>query len=169
VPFVNIHPLDTRTGIEDVDNVLDAIADANIQGQRDLINFITASCTLAEGLGGPPKCRESEKEGTEVEVLPFLGGEGIFLRRDESVEWGGVEAVAIYSIYRVSENVRAEEYYPAGEYAIMFSAPANRPLVSVRVGDGGIVRVDHLFDTSPEALNSILEREAADVILAPIP
>jgi hypothetical protein len=37
------------------------------------------------------------------------------------------------------------------------------------VGDGGIVRVDHLFDTSPEALNSILEREAADVILAPIP
>ena len=166
-PVADFYLLDTRTGIEEIDTVLDAIAHADVQRQRDLINFITAPCTFAEGLGGPPKCRQAETEGTELEVLPFLGGEGTFLRRDESVEWGGVEALALYAIYRVSENVNQEEYYPAGEYAVMFIAPSNRPAISVRVNEGGIVRIDHIFDTSPEALNAIIEREAAEVILAP--
>lgn len=167
--LAELHPLDTRTGIEEIDTVLDAIAHADVQRQRELINFTTAPCTFADGLGGPPKCRQAETEGTKVEVLSFLGGEGTFLRRDESVEWGGVDAMALYAIYRVSENVNEEEYYPAGEYAIMFIAALNRPAISVRVSDGGIVRIDHIFDTAPEALNAIIEREAAEVILAPNP
>lgn len=165
---LDFHPLDTRTGIEEIDVVLDAIANADIKKQRALINYTTAPCTFAEGLGGPPKCREAETEGTEVKVLPFLGPEGSYLREDESIEWGGVQATAIYAIYRVSENVKVEQYNPAGEYAIIFVRSAHWPAVSVRVHDGGIARVDYLFDASPEALNAIIEREVSEVILAPI-
>ena len=163
----DFYPLDTRTGIGAIDTVLDAIAFSDLQKQRALINFLTAPCTFADGLGGPPKCRQAETEGTEVEVLPFIGGEGTFLRRDESVEWGGIDALGLYAIYRVSEGTPVEEYYPAGDYAIIFAAPDNRPAPVVRVNDGGIVRVDFLFDTSLEALNAMIARESAEIILTP--
>ena len=71
-------------------------------------------------------------------------------------------------IYRVSAAVQSEQYYPVGEVAIIFVAPENRPAVSLRVSEGGIVRVDHIFETSPESLEAILEREASEVILAPV-
>ena len=54
------------------------------------------------------------------------------------------------------------------EIAVIFVAPENKPAVSLRLSEGGIVRVDHIFDTSPESLEAILQREAAELILAPI-
>ena len=39
--------------------------------------------------------------------------------------------------------------------------------MSLRVEDHGIVRVDNLFDGSPEVLDAMVEREASEVILAP--
>ena len=163
----NFHPLDTRTGIGEIDTVLAAIEARDLEELRSLIRYTIAPCTFADGLGGPPKCRAAETEGTELEVLPFMGGEGTFLRRDESIEWGGVDVTALYAIYRVSEDVNVEEYSPPGEYAIVFIGFENRPAASVRVGDGGIVRIDYIFDPSPASLNAILEREASEVILAP--
>jgi hypothetical protein len=81
------HPLETRVGIEEIDNVLGAVASGDVQLLRSLVNFTTAKCTLREGLGGPPKCREGEAEATSVEVLPFMGGEGSFIREDEIENW----------------------------------------------------------------------------------
>ena len=169
MPFAQkYHPLDTRVGIEEIDNVINAVASNDLGRLRSLVNFTTAKCTLLEGLGGPPKCRNGEAEGTPVEVLPFLGSEGSFIRKDEIKIWQGIEVSGLYAIYRVSGDVQSEEYYPAGEVAIIFVAPENRPAVSLRLGEGGIVRVDHIFDTSPESLEAILQREASELILAPV-
>jgi len=162
------HPLETRVGIEEVDNVINAVASGEPQLLRSLVMFTPAKCTRLDGLGGPPKCRAGEAEGTPVEVLPFLSSEGSFLHRDEIENWQGIEASGLYAVYRVSTDIRSEEYYPAGEIAIIFSGPKNRPASSLRLSAGRIVRVDQIFDTSPESLDAILKREASELILAPV-
>src|SRR6186713_1243049 len=70
------HPLTTQTGIESIDQVLIAVSSGDAGSLHSLIEFTNALCTQKEGLGGPPKCREGEVEGTPVEVLSFLGSEG---------------------------------------------------------------------------------------------
>src|SRR5215208_5097270 len=63
------HPLTARTGIKEIDRVLDAIGDTS--KLRSLVQLTATRCTKQEGLGGPPKCLPGEGEGTPVEVLPF--------------------------------------------------------------------------------------------------
>jgi hypothetical protein len=162
------HPLESQVGIEEIDNVLIAVASGDLQTLRSLVSFTTAKCTLLDGLGGPPQCLPGEAEETPVEVLPFLGSEGSFIRKDEIENWQGIEASGLYAIYRVSEDVKSEEYYPAGKIAIIFVPLENRPAASLRLGEGRIVRVDQIFDTFPESLEAILQREASELILAPV-
>jgi hypothetical protein len=162
------HPLETRVGIEEIDSVIEAVASREPQILHPLVKFTKTKCTMRDGLGGPPKCSEGEAEGTPVEVLPFLSSEGGFIRKDEIENWQGIEASGLYAVYRVSADVRSEEFYPVGEKAIIFSAPESRPASSLRLSAGRIVRVDQIFDTSPESLDAILKREASELILAPV-
>lgn len=161
------YPLDTKTGIQDIDPVLAAVASGDQEQLRAHIHYTTAPCTTAEGFGGPPKCSEGEAEGTLLEVMPVLGSEGGFFRSSEINTWTGIDATAIYAIYRVDQTVPVEQYYPSGEYAVMYISRENPSAVSLRVVDGGIVRVDYILDTSPEVLRQTIERDAAEVILAP--
>lgn len=162
------HPLTARTGIEDVDNVVKAVASGNVEALRSLIQFTNAKCTQRDGLGGPPKCREGEAEGTPVEVLPFLGPEGYFFRKSEIKDWHGVDASGLYAIYEVSPNAYSDENYPAGEYAIIFLGTENGPATSLQISNGRVVRIDNIFENSPESLRAWLQRDASKVILAPV-
>lgn len=160
------HPLTTRTGIEEIDRILDASGD--VQKLRSLIKLTSTRCTKRDGLGGPPKCLPGEGEGTPVEVLPFIGPEGYFLRKDEIKLWQGFDTSGLFAIYEVSSNAYSDENYPAGQYAILFVGKENEPAISLRIKDGRIVRVDYVFDDSPESMDEILRREAAKLILAPV-
>jgi hypothetical protein len=163
-----IHPLTAQTGIETIDHVLEAVASGDPQSLRSLVEFTNAVCTGQEGLGGPPKCRAGEDEGTPVEVLSCVGGEGSFIRRDEIGSWPGITASSIYAIYEVNAAViSSEQYYPMGKYVVLFVSGENQPAVALRIGERGIVRVDTIFDASPESLRALVEREASTVILAP--
>lgn len=163
------HPLTTQTGVEIIDQILAAVAGQDVQGLHSLVQFIDAVCTQQEGLGGPPKCRAGEAEGTPVEVLAFLGSEGGFLRKDEIGNWPGVNNVSgIYAIYEVnSAAITSEQYYPIGKYVILLVNEEQKEATALRVEEGGIVRVDAIFDASPENLGAMVEREALNVILAP--
>lgn len=161
------YPLDTRTGIQDVDSVLTAVASGNPQELIALINYTVAPCTNAEGFGGPPKCGEAEAEGTQLDVLPILGSEGGFIRKNEIGNWQGIDVTALYAVYRVSGNALNEEYYPAGEYIAFFVPQENQTGVALRIANGGIVRVDYLFDVFPDSLRAVIERDTSEVILAP--
>lgn len=163
-----VHPLETRTGITAIDSILAAVQSGEPQKLIALINYTVAPCTTADGLGGPPKCNAGEPQGTKLEVLPILGSEGGFIRKSEMGKWQGVQANGIYSIYRIADNATAEEYYPAGEYVILLTAPENQPAIALRVANGGIVRIDYLFDSSLESLKLITEQNATEVILAPV-
>lgn len=159
--------LDTKTGIEDVDNVLAAVASGNSEALHALIRYTVAPCTKADGLGGPPKCREGEAEGTLLEVLPFIGSEGGHMRKDEISTWQGVGAERVYAVYRVSETALNEKFYPAGEYLVIFTPQEGGEASILRLAKGGIVRVDTVFGEFPSSLETIIERDTSEVILPP--
>jgi hypothetical protein len=158
---------DAQTGLPVIDQVWEAVASGDLQSLRSLIEYTNAPCTSQDGLGGPPKCREGESEGTPVQVLSFLSSEGSFLRKEEIDNWTGITTSGVYAIYKVSPAVTSEQYYPIGKYVILFVGGGDQPAVAVRIGESGIVRVDTIFDSSFVGLNAMMEREAGQVILAP--
>jgi len=161
---LDYYPLSTRTGIADVDAVLAAVESGDAQALRDLIRLTTVGCTKTEGLGGPPKCREGEAEGTLVNVLPFLGPEGHFLYESELSKFPGVDVLGLYAVYAVSDSAYSEEAYPTGEYAAMFTTKDDQTVIVFQIRNG-IVRIDYLYPSS--SLREIVQRDASELILAP--
>jgi len=124
-PVLKYYPLDTMTQIEDIDLILAAVASGDAQALRNLFGFTTTACKTVNALGGPPACREGEAEGTTVEVLPFLGPEGSYLRKDEVGNFPGLNVIGVYAVYHVSETAYSDENFPKGDYGIMLTAPEN--------------------------------------------
>ena len=143
-----LHPAGARTGIAGVDAVVDAFLGASLDARRRLVRFLITPCTTAQGLGGPPKCAAGEANGTPVEVFPFLGSEGEFVRRagiDRVLEF---QTAGLYGVYRVPASAFRADYWPAGEYAVVFagqidpkSSVAGVNQLIVYVQDGAIVRL----------------------------
>ena len=158
------YPLSTRTDIADVDAVLSAVESGDPQSLRDLIHFTKVGCTTADGLGGPPKCREGEAEGTLVNVLPLLGPEGSFFHESDISNFRPMGALGIYAVYSVSDSAYSEEAYPAGEYAVLFVTEVDQIFIVYQIR-AGIVRVDTLFSESSR--DDVIQRDALEVILAP--
>lgn len=161
------YPLSTRTGIVEVDIVLVAIESGDPQQMRDLLRFISVPCTQAEGLGGPPKCRDGEEEMSTVDVFPFLGSEGYYLYRENLEQWTGIDVKWIYAVYRVSENVYSDETFPAGEYGVLLLSETDFPATLLHTTDGQVVRIDTVFDVSPDGLKERLNKDSSELILAP--
>ena len=162
-PEINYQRQADRTGNAGIDLVIDTVLAGSPEDKFQLLQFLTTACTHAEGLGGPPKCRDDEKEGTQVEVFPFLGPEGHHMRRDESATWKGIQATDVYAVYRVAPQVYSEEVYPAGEYAIAFLTGSDQSYLTVQVTDGKIVRIDNNFG-NPANIN--LDNVASEILLA---
>ena len=162
------YPLTITTGLRIVDQVLQGVANGDAETLRALVEYTNAECTQQDGLGGPPKCREGEAEGTPVEVLAFLGSEGGHLRKDEMENWSGIKATGVYAVYEVNAAaISSEEYYPVGKYVILFVDEENKAAIALRIGERGIVRIDDIIDSSPPNLRAMIEREASTVLLQP--
>jgi hypothetical protein len=164
------YPLDTKTGVSDVDQVLAAVATGNPDDLRAVIQYTNAPCTRKEGLGGPPKCRAGEAEGTVLEVLPYLGSEGSFIRKSEIADWPGIDATGLYAVFAVGENARREQYYLPGKYIALFLQKDNKNGVALHITDGKVVRVDTMFAGSSDPFAGFIEQDSLDtseVILAP--
>jgi hypothetical protein len=159
-----VHLAGVRTGLEEVDPIIDTVLAGDLNAFRQQVQFTISNCTQEMALGGPPKCREGESDGTRVEVLPFMGPEGHFLRRDEMNSWQGIDAVGLFAVYRVSEEAFSSEDYPGGEYGIVFRTRDPNVLVTLRVENGWVVRVDSAFGTPPEI---DFGRVAQEMILLP--
>jgi len=161
------HPLDTRTGLPTIDVVLEAVSSGDPQKLINLFGYISTACKTVNALGGPPPCRAGEAEGTIVEVLPSLGPEGSFLRKENETSFPRLNVAGIHAIYQVSESAYSEgDYYPAGDYGIMLIATGNSPRYILQIKGGKIIRIDYIFE--PSSFNEILERDAASLILKPL-
>jgi hypothetical protein len=163
-PEVSVQEQTGYTGIAEIDTVIDTVLAGNLQEELQLLQFSSLACTHREGLGGPPKCKQGEAEGTVIEAFPFLGSEGHHMRRSEAGAWTGIQASDIYAVYRVSDQVYSDEDYPAGEYAIVFLVENGGEPVIAHVRDGKIVRLDYFFG-SPAEID--LDQVASEIILAP--
>jgi hypothetical protein len=114
-----------------------------------MVQFTQAGCTFEDGLGGPPKCEEGEVEGEMVEVLPFLGPEGHFLRKENIDSWVGIDASDLYAVYSVSDSAFSDPIYPSGKYAIAFISEARFLITTLQIVEGRIVRVDSALGNPP--------------------
>jgi hypothetical protein len=170
---VLVHEADTRTGLDEVDKIIDIVLAGDMNEFRKKVKFTTSGCTHVMALGGPVKCSEGEAEGTPVEVLPFLGaGEGSQLRRIELNNWQGIDVAGLYAVYRVSNEAYSSKDYPTGEYGIAFRTKDPHTIATLQVEYGSIVRVDSTliqqidpaFAIPPE-LN--FESKAQELILPP--
>ena len=159
-----VHPPERRTGIEELDTIIDAVLAHDFEQLKTLTMYLVIGCTQSEGLGGPPKCAEGEAEGTLVEAVPFLGPEGYHQRRAEYEGWQGPDVLGLLAAYRVSPDVFSEAAYPAGEVALVFLDAQSSMPVTLQIMDGKIVRFDYGLGGS---LEGDLER-AAEELLVPL-
>ena len=139
------YPAAYVSGVEMIDRVLSAVYTNNAADLHGLLSFEMAPCTTAEGLGGPPKCREGEAENTQLEVHPSLGAEGSFVRRSELPADYLAGPFNLIAVYEVKADVVQEAYYPAGKWGIVLSKlePSGTTLYyTLLVDESGIVRVD---------------------------
>jgi hypothetical protein len=160
------YPLNTRTNRPEIDVIIGAVASGDPQKVRNLFDYMEIACLTVTALGGPPPCREGEAEGTPVEVLPSLGPEGSFLRRNEAENFPGLNVTGLYAVYRVPDSAFSDENYPAGEYAIAYWSDGDAPEVVLQVRNGRIVRIDYIFGypTSSE----ILPKGVTDFVVEPV-
>ncbi len=139
-----------QTGIDELDTIISTVLNGSTSDLIPLLGFTQTSCTLAEGLGGPPKCMEGEKEGTPVEVLSFLGpGEGSFIRKQDIGSWSGLDVSELYAAYQVSDKAYSEKDYPAGDFALVFIDSINQGGITLQVRNGRIIRIDYSFGYPP--------------------
>jgi len=161
---------DTRTGVHIVDAIIEAVLADDLDAERALVHYTTTACTTESGLGGPPKCRADETEGTLVEAFPVLGVEGRHVRREEidGVFLSGSKA--LYAVFRVPAEAFDADYWPAGEYGVVFvHDDPHRPYLAATTflaDAGGIVRV--VYSQSPtSSLRMDYGLEVEEFILPP--
>jgi len=160
----NTYPLSSRTGIAEVDVVLAAIESEDPGQLRGLFGFTKTTCTTAEGLGGPPKCRDGEADHTPLEVLPFLGSEGSFLRNDEIDGFTGFDVSSIHAVFMVSDGAYSDENYPAGKYGVLLLTDDTSEGIVLQVTEGKIIRLDTLFDITADVLLTYLQKNASEIL-----
>jgi hypothetical protein len=140
---------EVRTGVDELDRVIQIVLDGDTIRLRSIIQFTRVGCTFEDGLGGPPKCEDDEVEDETVEVLPFLGPEGHFLRMENIGSWTGIDASDLYAVYVVSDSAYSDPIYPSGKYAIAFINEAQFLITTLQIVEGQIVRVDSTLGNPP--------------------
>jgi hypothetical protein len=158
---------DAKTGIEEVDRVIDIVLSHDFGARRALVRLTTAGCTRALGLGGPPKCVNGLLEGTPVEYLPVLGpGEEETVlpqNLDRSLDF---QAESLYLAYSRRGKPTDDIYYAPGAYVLVFASGDSEgvPFIFVHLNnESRIIRLDYA------ALDPVLlmEQEADKVLVAP--
>lgn len=142
-PPTPTHSPANRTGVADLDRIIATALKQDVNELRSLIEFTETQCTFAVGMGGPPKCLPNEQEGARVQVLPLLGPEGQFIRKQDIQDWKGLSVSNLYAVYQVSDRAYSDKDYPAGEYALVFvGGEQNSTSVTLQARRGRIVRID---------------------------
>ena len=146
------------TGIAELDHIIEIVLAGDTEELRSIMSYTQTACTFEDGLGGPPKCAEGEAEGKILEVLPILGPEGHFIRREDMGSWEGLNVSGVFAVYAVSDSAYAEPDYPKGIYAIVFTNEMQSSSVTLQITEGQIVRLDFGFELPPQIPDGWVEK-----------
>ena len=107
-----------RTGIPEIDAVLDTVFSGDEDGIRALIDYTATACaTNPQGLGSPPQCLEEESEGTLSDFFAIGYCHGTLVRPGNM---GGT----ISLLSRPGAKLRAvsavEEVWPSGDHVVVY-------------------------------------------------
>ena len=138
-------PASTTFKVPDVDRVLTSLFDGNSPALNTLIAYIQVACTKAAGVGGPPKCKDSEADGTKVDVLPTTGGQDSFLRKDDANLKDLRGSSELLGVFQVKAGAASDPANPSGAYGIVLGRKDPAQVVLLRVDASGIVRADYLL------------------------
>ena len=147
----------TTTGVEELDRVIRIVLDGDLNALRSIVLYTRAECTFEDGLGGPPKCREGEVEGQTVEVLPFKGPEGHFIRKEDIGTWTGIRAADVYAVYAVPDTAFTDPNYPDGAYAVAFIDEGGSTIITLQIRGGQLVRVDTKTWSPPKIRPDVID------------
>ena len=165
IPNTELAGGDEWTNIDEIDHVIRIALSGDTAALRSIVQFTQSKCTNAKGLGGPPKCVEGEIEGDAVEVLPFLGVEGFFIRKEDIGSWKGLDVSNVYAVYTVSELAYTDPDYPRGTHAIVLTGKGEDSAVTLQITNGQIARIDFMFGEPPV----IREVDVESYLLSPQP
>jgi hypothetical protein len=159
------YPPNTRTGVPEIDRVIDAISRQDVDARVELIRYIQFPCTTRDGLGGPPKCEEGEADGTIVTAFPVLYSVGTHTRPEDIWRVLNFTVRGLFAVYQVLEVGYEQDYWPVGDDAIVFtSEDGGYPhTVTLHVTNGEIVRLDYGMSWPP--FDQIWER--SDTFILP--
>jgi hypothetical protein len=161
------YSLDTRTGVAEVDAVIEAFLNRPLEYRVELAQYYTLPCTEEDGMGDVPRCQEGEVPGTQVDFFPVLYTEGILVRRESITSILDFTVEGLYAVYAVPEAGYSAPDWPVGEYAVLFTSqtPEVLLLVAVHVADGSVVRLEFL---SPYPPVGVSWPDESDFLLPPL-
>ena len=151
-PYIDIeYPPDARTGIAEVDRVIDTFLLSGMDARIELVHYIQYPCTSGDGLGGPPKCQADEADGTIVTAFPVLYSEGTHVRPEDIREVFDFSIQGLLAVYVVPENAYKSDDWPAGDYAIVFTSEdgGHPQAITLHITDGEIVRLEFNMGWAP--------------------
>jgi hypothetical protein len=102
-----------------------------------------------------------------MEVFPLSGPEGHFTDRDGIAQVLDFPVRGVYAVYKVPDDAYQAEYWPAGQYGILFIiADSSSPYsIGLMIADGMIVRLDYYFG---DWLVESFEARAGEMVLPPL-
>jgi hypothetical protein len=145
------YPPHWRTGIQEIDKIIDVVMSDDIETRIELVGFTTSACTTGDGLGGPPRCNPEEEDGKIVEAFPVSYSEGTQVRPENIDKVMNFSVRGLLAVYRVPDDAYETEYWPSGEYGVVFSSEnGDYPhMIVLLVERGQIVRLDFVIGWPP--------------------
>ena len=85
LPTATDVPSGTRTGIPEIDTMLDGVFSGDEEAVRTLIGYTPTACaTNPEGIGSPPQCLGEETEGSFADVFAVGYCHGVYVRPEDT-------------------------------------------------------------------------------------
>jgi hypothetical protein len=163
----------TPTGIPYVDKVIEAAQCEDPQAISALFVYREVPCTKEKWLLRQPLCEEGETDGTLVETIPILSSDLGHHRKKKNHAWPGMCESRLYAVYRTGPYTYADEFYPAGEYAVAFLQEGSEFATIFQVTREGIVRIDYcgvrLDICSGSTIEEIFQENKSAFVLGPLP
>jgi hypothetical protein len=161
-----LQPTEARSGVLELDEIIEALLARDRETLRGLARYTTIACTTQDGLGGPPKCKPGQAEGTLVQVLPVQSGEGDYLYL-EGIDYTLdtlVNISGLVAAYRLADEAPTEPWQPTEEYALVFLQHTGEypHVLTLYVKAGKIVR---LGDAPGETLANLAQQAVGEWLL----